>query len=69
MTDLLHKRLAHFSERRLQELRKQGLLGSDALDRLTFCNHCVYGKARVRFSTAVQRTKDIVNYIQRHSEL
>ena len=48
--ELWHKRLGHVSERGLIELEKQNLLCGDKVEKLDFCEHCVYGKAyRVKF--------------------
>lgn len=38
---LWHLRLAHISNRGLQELYKQGLLGNNPIDQLDFCEDCV----------------------------
>ena len=52
----------------LTELSKRGLLCGQKTGKLDFCEHCVYGKeCRVKFSTAVHRTKGTVDYI--HSDL
>ncbi|TXG57404.1 hypothetical protein EZV62_018717 [Acer yangbiense] len=49
--ETLYMRLAHVSEKGLMELSKQGLLCGDKLDKLSFCDHCVYGKMiRVKFN-------------------
>ena len=67
-TQLLYMRLGHMSERGLTELSKRGLLCGQKKGKLDFCEHCVYGKqCRVKFSTAVHRTKGTVDYI--HSNL
>ena len=51
-TELWHRRLGHMSERGLIELGKQNLLCGDKVEKLDFCEHCVYGKAcRVKFGT------------------
>ncbi|KAK2988999.1 hypothetical protein RJ640_013990, partial [Escallonia rubra] len=58
-TKLWHMRLGHMSERGVDVLRKQGLLGSKKTEKLGFCEHCVFGKQyRVKFSQAVHTTKD-----------
>ncbi|KAG8367168.1 hypothetical protein BUALT_Bualt16G0044500 [Buddleja alternifolia] len=44
-TVLWHRRLGHVSERGLVELSKQGLLAGDKIERLEFCETCVYGKS------------------------
>ncbi|TXG67707.1 hypothetical protein EZV62_008982 [Acer yangbiense] len=67
-TTLWHRRLAHVSEKGLMELSKQGLLCGDKLDKLSFCDHCVYGKMiRVKFNVAKHCTQSILDYI--HSDL
>ncbi|KAK3034900.1 hypothetical protein RJ639_033263 [Escallonia herrerae] len=58
----------HMSERSMDVLSKQGLLGSKKTGRLDFSEHCVFGKqCRVKFSQAVHTTKGTVDYI--HSDL
>jgi len=60
--------LGHISETGMTILSKYGLLGNK-VGKLDFCEHCcVYGKqTRVKFNTAIHRTKDNVDYI--HSNL
>ncbi|KAK2978840.1 hypothetical protein RJ640_030651 [Escallonia rubra] len=43
-TKLWHMRLGHMSERGMDVLSKQGLLGSKKTRKLNFCEHCVFGK-------------------------
>ncbi|GAV56927.1 gag_pre-integrs domain-containing protein, partial [Cephalotus follicularis] len=67
-TRLWHMRLGHMSERVLQILSKKGLLARVKSEKLDFCEHYVYGKlCRVKFSTAIHKTKGILDYI--HSDL
>ncbi|TXG65248.1 hypothetical protein EZV62_006523 [Acer yangbiense] len=67
-TTLWHRRLAHVSEKGLMEMSKQGLLCGDKLDKLSFCDHCVYGTMiRVKFNVAKHCTQLILDYI--HSDL
>ncbi|KAK3018232.1 hypothetical protein RJ639_002766 [Escallonia herrerae] len=67
-TKLWHMRLGHMSERGMDVLSQQGLLGSKKIGELEFCEHCVFGKqCRVKFSRAVHTTKGTVDYI--HSDL
>jgi transposase InsO family protein len=67
-THLWHKRLGHMSERGLEELSKRGLLGGEKTGKLDFCEHCVFGKqCRVKFTTAINRTKGTLDYI--HSDV
>ena len=68
VTKLWHMRLGHMSEKGMHLLSKQGILGNQGIDKLEFCEHCVFGKQkRVSFSTATHRTKGILDYI--HSDL
>ena len=61
-------RLGHASEGALQNLIKQGLLKGAKTCKLDFCEHCVIGKqTRVKFSTVVHNTKDILDYV--HSDV
>ncbi|KAK2970349.1 hypothetical protein RJ640_003619 [Escallonia rubra] len=58
-TKLWHMRLGHMSERGMDVLSNQGLLGSKKTIKLDFCEHCVFGKqCRVKFSHDVHTTKD-----------
>ncbi|KAK3038019.1 hypothetical protein RJ639_029970 [Escallonia herrerae] len=58
-TKLWHMRLGHMSERGMDVLSKQSLLGSKKIKKLDFCELCVFGKqCRVKFSQAVRTTKD-----------
>ncbi|KAK3011590.1 hypothetical protein RJ639_012236 [Escallonia herrerae] len=43
-TKLWHMCLGHMSERGMDVLSKQGLLGSKKIGKLDFCEHCVFGK-------------------------
>ena len=63
-TRLWHMSLAHMSEKGLRELSKQGLLGTDPISPLPFCENCVFGKAtRQRFNPGKQETKNTMDYI------
>ncbi|KAK3029672.1 hypothetical protein RJ639_039164 [Escallonia herrerae] len=63
-TKLWHVLLRHMSDRDMDVLSKQDLLGSKKIGKLDFCEHCVFGKqCRVKFSRAVHTTKDTVDYI------
>lgn len=56
------------NERRLKELEKQSVLGSDKIWKIVFCKDCVMGKStRSNFNKSVQKSKAILNYI--HSDL
>ncbi|KAA0066339.1 retrovirus-related Pol polyprotein from transposon TNT 1-94 [Cucumis melo var. makuwa] len=55
---LWHKRLAHVSERGLQALSQQGLLGEVKDVELPFCEHCIMGKStRIKFRKGKYTTK------------
>ena len=45
-TRLWHMRLGHVSEKGLQELRKQNLLGGDKIDSIGFCEQCGWERPR-----------------------
>ncbi|KAK3037990.1 hypothetical protein RJ639_031577 [Escallonia herrerae] len=60
-TKLWRMRLEHMSEKGMDMLSKQGLLGSKKIGKLDFCEHCVLGKqCRVKFSQAINTTKGTV---------
>ena len=66
--ELWHRRLGHVSERGLVELSKQGMLCGDKVEKLNFCEHCVYGKTcKAKFGVGQQRTKGILDLI--HADL
>ncbi|TXG63619.1 hypothetical protein EZV62_010613 [Acer yangbiense] len=59
-TSLWHRRLAHVNEKGLMELSKQGLLCGDKLEKLSFCEHYVYGKMSiVKFNVENQTGKKL----------
>ncbi|KAK2976143.1 hypothetical protein RJ640_012353 [Escallonia rubra] len=59
-TKLWHMRLGHMSERGMDVLSKQGLLGSKKIGKLDFCEHCVFRKqCMVKFSRADHTTKEV----------
>ncbi|KAH9782310.1 hypothetical protein KPL71_008845 [Citrus sinensis] len=67
-TRLWHLRLGHMSLRGFKELSKQGLLGSDTIGEMMFCEDCVLGKStRTSFKSSVHTTRSILDYI--HSNL
>src|SRR3954471_23054695 len=67
-TEIWHMRLGHVSERGLVELGKQNLLGGDKIEKLKFCEPCVFGKScRVKFNKGKQRTHGSLDYI--HADL
>lgn len=51
--------LEHVREKKgFSEFSKQGLLGSDKLENLNFCEYCINGKShKVKFSTRAHTTK------------
>ncbi|KAH9657298.1 Integrase catalytic domain-containing protein [Citrus sinensis] len=56
------------SEKGLRELSKQGVIGSNQISSLEFCEKCVFSKAtRQKFGTSKQETKHSMDYI--HSDL
>ncbi|KAK3017139.1 hypothetical protein RJ639_007435 [Escallonia herrerae] len=58
-TKLWNTRLGHISERGMDVLSKQGLLGSKKNGKLDLYEHCVFGKqCRVKFSRVVHTTKE-----------
>ena len=61
---LWHIRLGHMSEIGMTILSKHGLLDGLKIRKIDFYKHCVDGKqTRVKFSTAIHRTKGTVDYI------
>ena len=61
-------RLKHMSELGLAELSKRGLLDGRSINKLDFCEHCVFGKhKRVKFNTSSHTSKGIIDYV--HSDL
>src|SRR3954471_14389874 len=57
-------RLGHVNERGLVELGKQNLLGGDKVEKLKFCEPCVFEKyCRVKFNKGKQRTHGSLDYI------
>jgi hypothetical protein len=67
-TNLWHIRLGHMSEQTLHELCKRGLLDEHSINKLKFCEHCVFGKhKRVSFNTSTHKSKGILDYV--HSDL
>ena len=63
-TRLWHARLGYMREKGMIILSKQGLLGREGMDKLDFCDHCMFGKQKkVSFSIVTQRTKGTLDYI------
>ena len=53
-----------FSGSGLRELSKHGVIGSDKIETLRFCEKCVLGKSSiVKFSTGVHNSKGTLDYI------
>ncbi|XP_038904349.1 uncharacterized mitochondrial protein AtMg00300-like [Benincasa hispida] len=66
--NLWHKRLPHINAKGLQALANRGILPKGIHQSLSFCEHCVTGKAtRQSFVKAQHTTKAILNYV--HSDL
>lgn len=55
-TRLWHMRLGHVSEKGLQELGKQNLLGGDKIDSIGFCEQCGWERPR-ELNLALEQTK------------
>ena len=52
----------------LKELKKQGVLGSDKIEELVFCEECITGKStRNSFKKSIHKNSKILQYI--HSDL
>ena len=67
-TTLWHLRLGHMSIKGLKKLKKQGVLGSDKIEELVFCEECILGKStRNNFKKSIHKTTKILQYI--HSDL
>lgn len=67
-TKIWHCRLAHVSERGLEELYKQGLMGNGNFEKLEFCEFCLYGKQkREKSNTSTHTTKAMLDYV--HSDI
>jgi Integrase core domain. len=67
-TNIWHMRLGHMSEIGLAELSKRGLLDGQSIEKLKFCEHCIFGKhKRVKFNTSTHTTEGILDYV--HSDL
>lgn len=67
-TVLWHNRLGHVNAMGLVELSKQNLLCGDEVEKLEFCEPCVFCKSRrVKFDKGKQRIHGSLDYI--HSDL
>lgn len=63
-TGLWHNRLGRVNERDLVELSKQNLLYGDKVEKLEFCEPCVFSKScRVKFNKGKKRTHKSIDYI------
>ncbi|GAA0159882.1 hypothetical protein LIER_16562 [Lithospermum erythrorhizon] len=64
MTKLWHMRLGHMSERGMQILAKDNLLGRHEIKDLGFYEHCVFGKLhRSKFPKTTHRINGTLDYI------
>jgi len=58
-------RFGHAGEKSMQALAKQGILKGAKTCKLEFCEHYVLGKKiKVKFGTAINRTREILNYVR-----
>ena len=61
LPSLWHMKLGYVGEKFMQALSKQGLMKSAKTCKLKFCEHYVFGKkTKVKFGTAVHRTKEFL---------
>lgn len=68
MSHLWHMRLGHMSEKGLTILHKQKQLPGLTSSKLTFCEHCVFGKhKRSAFGVGIHSSNDRLEYI--HSDV
>ena len=68
MTELWHLRLGHMSQKGIQILKQQGLLGSGPMAELKFCPTCILGKQhRKKFPKGAHLVKACLDYI--HADL
>ena len=59
-----HRRLGHISEKGLNEISKQGLLGKDKVSEMDFCEHYMLGKHhRLSFKVGQHNSKAILEYL------
>jgi len=64
---LWHMHLGQKSEREMEILSKQGLLGNHKVEHLQFSKHCIYGKQyKMKFLKVVLITKATLDYV--HSD-
>jgi transposase InsO family protein len=65
---LWHRRLGHISEKGLQVMSNQKLLGKDKISKVDFCEHCVLAKQhRLKFQVGKHQSTQVLEYI--HSDL
>lgn len=63
-TKLCHMRFGHVSESGLVELGKQNLLCGNKVEKLDFCETCMFGKfCIVKFNKGKQRIHGSLDYI------
>jgi len=56
--------LAHISQKGLDELAQQGVLGQGRIEPLKFCEHCVLSKAkRQKFPTNTYFGNEALDYV------
>ena len=68
MTELWHLRLGHMSQKGIQILKQQGLLGNGPMAELKFCSTCILGKQhREKFPKGAHLVKACLDYI--HADL
>jgi len=68
VTKLWHMPIGHMSENGMTELSRRGLLNSQSISKLEFCEHCLFGKQkRVKFMKGIHNTKGMLDYL--HSDL
>ena len=57
-------RLGHVSDRRLKELRNQGLLYEDLIGKLELCDHYIIGKqTRLKFIIGIHISNGTLDYV------
>lgn len=67
-SEIWHKRLGHLSDKNLHILKKQGHLGNEKIEKVSFCEHCIYGKQKkLPFSAGTHKSTCILDYL--HADL
>lgn len=63
-TKLWHLRLRQMNVKKMLELSKQGLLCSDKIYKLEYCEDCIFGKAhKSKFSKGFHKFKQVLHYV------